>query len=258
MWKHVQGRCRIQLYTSWEGMVNLMNTCLVANTLLLSIDIVTMGFMKNKQDISSWGKEIVSWYWITLPLSICSHGSVSVYATALLCILSFIDHKDEEKMSAFHKWFNYSIHFIGKGTVLNFWLTGMTIIASVAFLIDDEFQFEKMRLIFRYSSIFMICFLLYVLYVIKKIFPTRVEPTNVQTIHEENSISTTMNEIEDKNLDSVLREIDDTFPERYLNIFEEAFVTLPQLRELDACQISQNLHIPLGHAIQINSYLKSK
>ena len=106
-------------------MVNLMNTCLVANTLLLSIDIVTMGFMKNKQDISSWGKEIVSWYWITLPLSICSHGSVSVYATALLCILSFIDHNDEEKMTAFHKWFNYSIHFIGKGTVLNFWLTGI-------------------------------------------------------------------------------------------------------------------------------------
>ena len=92
MWKYIsKPRQTKQQFKSWEGMVNLMNTCLVVNTLLLSIDIVTMGFVKNKQDVSQWGKHFVSYYWNTLPLSICAHGTVSIYATALLCILSFID-----------------------------------------------------------------------------------------------------------------------------------------------------------------------
>ena len=258
MWKQTRGGRRRRDYTSWEGMVNLMNTCLVVNTLLLSIDIVTMGFVKNKQDVSSWGKHIVSWYWNTLPISICSHASVSVYATSLLCILSFIDHHDKEKMASFYRWFKHSMNIIGKGTVLNFWLTGITILASVVFLMDDEFQFYKMRMVFRYSGVVMTGFLLYVLYVIQKLFQKYVDPSE-----EENSLSsTTTNEvcdqIEESDLESVLRDMDETFPEKYLSVLEEAFVSLTQLKELDAYQISQYLGIPLGHAMHMSAYFKTK
>ena len=257
MWKQTQGGRRRRDYTSWEGMVNLMNTCLVVNTLLLSIDIVTMGFVKNKQDVSSWGKPIVSWYWNTLPISICSHASVSVYATSLLCILSFIDHHDKEKMASFYKWFKHSMNIIGKGTVLNFWVTGITVLASVVFLMDDEFQFDKMRMVFRYSGVVMTGFLLYVLYVIQKLFQKYVDPSE-----EENSLSATTNEvcdrIEESDLESVLRDMDETFPEKYLIVLEEAFVSLSQLKELDAYQISQYLGIPLGHAMRMSAYFKTK
>ena len=150
------------------------------------------------------------------------------------------------------------MNIIGKGTVLNFWLTGITILASVVFLMDDEFQFYKMRMVFRYSGVVMTGFLLYVLYVIQKLFQKYVDPSE-----EENSLSsTTTNEvcdqIEESDLESVLRDMDETFPEKYLSVLEEAFVSLSQLKELDAYQISQYLRIPLGHAMHMNAYFKTK
>lgn len=253
MWKYIsKPRQTKQQFKSWEGMVNLMNTCLVVNTLLLSIDIVTMGFVKNRQDVSQWGKHFVSYYWNTLPLSICAHGTVSIYATALLCILSFIDHNDDHKLSLFYEYFKNSMDVIGKGTVLNFWLNGITILCSSVFLMDDYFQFQKIRLVFRYSSIPIGLFLVYATYVIRRLFHGEPE----ETTHERStSFNIEIPELEGgDDLATVLRKIDETFPQKYLSVFEEAFISVDQLRRLDACHMTEYLNIPLGHAMRICGY----
>ena len=93
---------------------------------------------------------------------------------------------------------------------------------------------------------------MYATYVIRKLFHGEPE----ETTHERStSFNIEIPELEGgDDLVTVLQKIDETFPQKYLSVFEEAFISVDQLRRLDACHMTEYLNIPLGHAMRICGY----
>ena len=76
--------------TTWDGMAGLLNTILVVNTLLATIQISLLALVKPESELSAWQRGYTKQFWHTFAFG-CTLGAMSsVYSTAVLAVLSFI------------------------------------------------------------------------------------------------------------------------------------------------------------------------
>ena len=188
-----------------------------------------------------------AYFWNSFAFGVTAEAVSSVYATAVLAILSFIDSdSNKTALSNFKETFKYSMVVVSVATVMSFWACGVQIVSSVAYIGDDQrLNLATLRIYFVIGSTFIVSYLLYAIYKIQFIFCT----AGISQNHE-----VSMNEMHEHELSDVLNEIDGSFSEKYLSAFEEAEVEVKQLSHLSASQIVQHLKVPFGPALKMAAH----
>ena len=247
----------VEKTTSWNGLVGLLNVILVVNTLLISAQVSLLGLVQPTSELNAWQKSWTGYFFNCFAMGVTIEAMGSVYSTAVLALLCFIDESEEKLLDKYKQTFKYSLVVVSCSTIMAFWVSGIQTIASIAYIDEDHGPLKTVQIWFVIGTLIIVPYLLYVAYKVRFVFDETSISTDEVNGMQVSPLSVSPINQTSETIEEALTSTSSAYS-KYVRDFEEAEIKPVQLVNLTTDHLTGILNVPLGDALRMVEHFKAR